>query len=98
MLKTPGDAYRKRQTMKQVTTRILTALFLIACGLALSAQKTRDATAEYAKWTHGPPASRDYFPIAVWLQSPASAAKFKAAGINLYVGLWQGPTEEQLAE
>ena len=50
-----------------------------------------------AKWTHGLPARPDYFPIAVWLQSPANAAKYKAAGINLYVGLWQGPTEEQLA-
>jgi len=37
------------------------------------------------------------FPIAVWLQEPANAPKFKAAGINLYVGLWKGPTEEQLA-
>ncbi len=50
-----------------------------------------------AKWTHGLPARPDYFPIAVWLQSPANAAKYKAAGINLYVALWQGPTEEQLA-
>ena len=48
-------------------------------------------------WSHGPPYSPDYFPIAVWLQSPANAARFKAAGINLYVGLWEGPTEAQLA-
>jgi len=39
-----------------------------------------------------------FFPIAVWLQSPANAARYKEAGINLYVGLWQGPTETQLAE
>jgi hypothetical protein len=30
------------------------------------------------------------------LQSPKNAEKFKAAGINVYVGLWKGPTEEQL--
>ena len=36
------------------------------------------------------------FPIAVWLQSPDNAAKYQKAGINLYIGLWQGPTEEQL--
>lgn len=41
---------------------------------------------------------RDTFPIAVWLQSPANAAKYRKAGINLYVGLWKGPTDEQLAE
>ena len=39
-----------------------------------------------------------FFPIAVWLQNPAKAAEYKAAGINLYVGLWRGPTDEQLAE
>ena len=33
----------------------------------------------------------------MWLQSPRNAAKYKAAGINLYVGLWKGPTETQLA-
>jgi hypothetical protein len=48
------------------------------------------------QWTYGPPAGPGYFPIGVWLQSPQNAAKYKAAGINLYVGLWQGPTEEQL--
>ena len=53
-----------------------------------------------------PPAAReknfladpDVFPIAVWLQSPANAADYKAIGINIYVGLWRGPTEEQLAD
>ena len=48
-------------------------------------------------WSHGPPFGPGYFPIAVWLQDPASAAAYKAAGINLYVGLWEGPTEGQLA-
>ena len=40
----------------------------------------------------------NFFPIAVWLQSPDQAPKYKAIGINLYVGLWKGPTEKQLAE
>ena len=52
----------------------------------------------YAAWKRGPSARSDYFPIAVWLQSTANAAKYKAAGINLYVGLWRGPSEAQLAE
>jgi len=37
-----------------------------------------------------------HFPIAVWLQAPANAQRFRAAGINTYVGLWQGPTAAQL--
>jgi hypothetical protein len=51
----------------------------------------------YANWQNGPPGDEGYFPIAVWLQSPEMASRYKEAGINLYVGLWQGPTEGQLA-
>lgn len=46
----------------------------------------------------GNPTDPNFFPIAVWLQSPKNAARYKAAGINLYVGLWRGPTPEQVAE
>ena len=56
------------------------------------------AASPYAQWKHGPGAGADYFPIAVWLQVPKNAARYQAAGFNLYVGLWKGPTEEQLAE
>ena len=41
--------------------------------------------------------SDDFFPIAVWLQHPRNALKYKAAGFNTYVGLWKGPTDVQLA-
>jgi hypothetical protein len=40
----------------------------------------------------------NFFPIAVWLQNPARAPKYKAIGINVYVALWRGPTEKQLAD
>src|SRR5579863_7936901 len=39
----------------------------------------------------------NFFPVGVWLQSPARAPAYKAIGINTYVGLWNGPTEDQLA-
>jgi hypothetical protein len=41
--------------------------------------------------------STNSIPIAVWLQDPHNAERFKAAGINLYVGLWKGPSDEQLS-
>ena len=50
----------------------------------------------YAQWKNGPGKGEDYFPIAVWLQDPKNAPRYKAAGINLYIGLWQGPTAAQL--
>jgi hypothetical protein len=46
---------------------------------------------------NGFPTEADFFPIGVWLQSPTRAANYKAIGINTFVGLWEGPTEEQLA-
>jgi hypothetical protein len=52
----------------------------------------------YAKWENGPPKDANFFPIAVWLQNPRNAEKYRRAGINTYVGLWRGPTEQQLAE
>lgn len=58
----------------------------------------QDATTPYARWKYKPAATVNDFPIAVWLQSPAQAAKYKAAGFNQYVALWEGPTEAQLAE
>ena len=53
-------------------------------------------TTSYAKWKYGPSGDLDYFPIAVWLQNPDNAKRYQAAGINLYVALWDGPTEAQL--
>jgi hypothetical protein len=47
-------------------------------------------------WKNGPARDPGYFPIAVWLQDPRNAARYREAGFNLYVGLWKGPTERQL--
>jgi hypothetical protein len=44
----------------------------------------------------GLPRTPDFFPVAVWLQSPSNAERYRAVGINTYVGLWRGPTEDQL--
>jgi len=51
----------------------------------------------YTKWAKGPPSDPGFFPLAVWLQAPANAERYRKAGFNTYVGLWRGPTEEQLA-
>lgn len=42
------------------------------------------------------PKDPKFFPIAVWLQSPHNAQRYRDIGINLYVGLFDGPTEAQL--
>ncbi len=66
-------------------------LLLVLMGAAANAESP------YARWSHGPSTDPAYFPIGVWLQDPAHAEGYQEIGINLYVGLWQGPTEAQLA-
>ena len=48
-------------------------------------------------YANGFPSDPGFFPIAVWDQSPERASEYQSIGINTYVGLWQGPTEDQLA-
>lgn len=48
----------------------------------------------YEQWTYGPPSGQDYFPIAVWLQSPPNAGRYKDVGVNLFIGLYDGTVEK----
>ncbi|HTA29059.1 MAG TPA: hypothetical protein VK731_01165, partial [Candidatus Cybelea sp.] len=76
--------------------RNLQTCAIIAVALACGSISNARADNPYSSWSNGPSASPDYFPIAVWLQEPANAPRFQAAGFNLYVGLWEGPTQAQL--
>ena len=77
------------------------AVILIgALALTSNASSTAEEPAPssvYSQWQNGPPTDPGFFPLAVWVQSPANAQKYRDAGINTYVALWNGPTEEQLA-
>ena len=52
----------------------------------------------FAAWKNGFPADPSYFPIGVWVQNTRNAKRYKDAGVNLYVALYRGPTEEQLRD
>lgn len=69
-------------------------LFLGFTGLAVAADDPPRPAARADNFLTDP----NVFPIAVWLQNPTRAAEYKAIGINVYVALWRGPTDEQLAE
>jgi hypothetical protein len=74
---------------------------LVAVAALMSAPSPADEgkpQSPYAAWTNGPPADPGFFPVAVWLQNPANADRYRAAGINLYIALWKGPNEKQLAD
>ena len=67
-------------------------------GAGAGASKGPASGEAVPEWKRGRFADENFFPIAVWLQSPANAARYRELGINLYVGLWNGPTAEQLAQ
>jgi hypothetical protein len=74
---------------RRTITALVTALSLMI--------GTRPVAAESA-FRNGFPADRSFFPIGVWQQWPGRAPSYQAIGINTFVGLYEGPTEEQLAE
>src|SRR5215217_2736261 len=71
------------------------ALLFAALPTVAAAPPDGAGTARTA-WPKGFPAEESFFPLAVWLQSPRNAERYKGLGINTYVALWRGPTDEQL--
>lgn len=73
-----------------VPSRLLTfartALLVVGCSAAAFAQEFDKAR----------PKDPTFFPTAVWLQSPHNAQRYKDIGVNLYVGLFDGPNQAQL--
>jgi len=73
--------------------------FFIVLVLAFNNAKGENvASSPYLKWQNGPSHDADFFPVAVWLQNPNKASRYRQAGFNTYVGLWKGPTEKQLQD
>lgn len=61
---------------------IIIAVFYSTCSFAQTPiQKNNDS---------------GFFPIGVWLQSPSTAETYKKAGINMFVGVWQGLDRDNL--
>ena len=73
--------------------------FILSLGISVYAEDKAEswtATKAWEKFENGPPADPNFFPLIVWLQKPENAEKYKAAGINTYFGLWQGPKPGQI--
>ena len=73
-------------------------ILLISLCLTFASGPFALAEANFSPRSAKPFSDPNYFPLAVWLQSPSRASEFRKAGINTYVGLWRGPTERQLAD
>ena len=85
------------ELMKTTLIGLVLALLPAVSSSVAGEAASPPARSPYLAWTNGPSSEANFFPIAVWLQSPSKAARYREAGFNTYVGLWRGPTEEQLA-
>lgn len=63
----------------------------------IKAMTPAHADSPYKRWANGPSQSKEFFPLAIYGQKPELAPRYQAVGINVYCGLWEGPTEAQLA-
>ena len=86
--------------MKQpaMTHRKLAALLVTVIAASFghkTVAQTNNSTINCWQTTRTNPA---FFPIAVWLQASTNAPAYRAAGINTFVGLWEGPTDAQLSD
>jgi hypothetical protein len=73
-------------------------LFAAVAGMQYAALTSKSVASSLSESLQQPPWSDpNFLPIAVWLQSPANAERYRAAGINTYVALYRGPTEDQVA-
>jgi hypothetical protein len=73
------------------------AAMVFAAWLATLTSAGAQPVPAAAHYANGFPTDPGFFPLGVWLQSPKNAASYQAIGINTFVGLWEGPTEVQLA-
>ncbi len=76
----------------------VTGLLAALLGSTLPAASAGAEAPDLQLKPDGAPQGPAAFPVAVWLQDPKLAPRYRAAGMNLYVGLWKGPTEDQLRE
>lgn len=65
--------------------------------VAVVASLAAPSHAAERRWPNGFPDRPDFFPLCVWVQNVRNAERYKAIGVNTYVSLYRGPTEEQLA-
>jgi hypothetical protein len=85
--------------LKPITIVAFVASFaVLPCSPFCTAADAPAAPSLYSQWENGPSTDPAFFPLAVWLQDPGQAKRYHAAGINVYVALWDGPNEKQLVE
>src|SRR5262245_2988385 len=77
-ISSPKPSERIRSSF--VKPRLVFEVVLLLCATATNLFS--QAVPATRKWKNGLPSDEGYFPIAVWVQDPKNAPRYKAAGIN----------------
>ena len=92
-----------KKKIKMILNRYLMLLLFFALALSFSVNAFAENNTEgwtvtnyWKNYKNGPPADPNFFPLEVWLQNVNNAAKYKAAGMNTYWALWDGPKPGQI--
>lgn len=86
---------RAFQRIVQCALCVWLASALMGGPAASGSEPSRPQAHQFA---NGFPTDPSFSPIGVWLQHPRNAAAYARLGINTYIGLWEPPTDPQLAE
>ncbi len=90
--------YEFTETMMDFRRQVCVGICLLLCLAPNADAQLAENAHGYQAWENGVPTDPNFFPIAIWVQSPRNASRYREAGINVYVGLWKGPTAEQLSD
>ena len=74
----------------------LLCLLLTSGGGLLPALAAATPGSPYTAWSRGPSPDPSYSPIGVCTQDPKRAKEFGALGINTYLSIWDGPSDEEM--
>ncbi len=77
---------------------LVTLAALLFCLCVACAGDSAPAKSPYAAWSRGPSADPGFFPIGVCTQDPARAKEYRELGINIYLSIWDGPSDGQMKQ
>jgi hypothetical protein len=87
-----------REMRAMLMLMMVVVLLFGLCSAACAADAAPGRKGPYATWSRGPSAAQGFFPIGVCTQDPARAKEYRELGINTYLSIWDGPSDEQMQQ
>ena len=86
----------KAAVLRDTTRLFISSILIVMLDAGFACRVFAQTNISSSNAWHTTRTNPAFFPIAVWLQAPTNAQAYRDAGINVFVGLWEGPTDKQL--